>query len=380
MKLFFFMSGAKDIKDKTNPNPVADLTAILKASRPKVVYTHNLADKHDTHVSVALRAVAVLRALPEDMKPERVYGCEVWRALDWLPDDKKVKLDIGARENLAAALMGVFDSQISGGKLDLSSQLVIGVSQSGKAADVLEVIKRGNDDGAITVAVTNDEDSPLAKEARYHLYCNAGEEKSVAATKTFTAQAMLLARIVERVTGDRDLKAELDAAAGLAAESLTKETEIAAASKRFISDRDCYVLGRGMIYGLVLEASLKLQETTYIRSKSYASSDFHHGPFAVMDEGTKAILIAPNDESAADTLEMAKKLKSVKADVTLITNATEKFAGLYNADITTGKSAGKYNSFFAFAPVVQLFACTLAAAKGMSPDNPRGLKKVTITK
>ena len=78
--------------------------------------------------------------------------------------------------------------------------------------------------------------------------------------------------------------------------------------------------------------------------------------------------------------EMAKKLKSVKADVTLITNATEKFAGLYNADITTGKSAGKYNSFFAFAPVVQLFACTLAAAKGMSPDNPRGLKKVTITK
>ena len=87
MKLFFFMSGAKDIKDKTNP--VADLTAILKASRPKVVYTHNLADKHDTHVSVALRAVAVLRALPEDMKPERVYGCEVWRALDWLPDDKR---------------------------------------------------------------------------------------------------------------------------------------------------------------------------------------------------------------------------------------------------------------------------------------------------
>lgn len=267
-----------------------------------------------------------------------------------------------------------------GGKLDLSGQLVIGVSQSGKAADVLEVLRRGNACGAITVSVTNDESSPLAKEAKYHLFCNAGEERSVAATKTFTAQAMLLTRIIERVTGDKTLKAELDAAAGLVADSLKQETAIAAASARFTGDRDCYVLGRGMVYGLVLEASLKLQETTYIRSKSYASSDFHHGPFAVMDEGTKVLMLAPADEAAGDAFEMVKKLAGVKADITLLTNDAKAFEGLYTAKITAGEGAGRYNAFFAFAPVVQLFACTLATAKGMSPDSPRGLKKVTITK
>jgi len=104
------------VKDPAADEPVADLVAILRATRPEVVYTHNLADKHDTHVSVALRALAALRRLAREERPAHVSGCEVWRGLDWLLDEEKVAFDCSARESLQAALLGVFDSQICGGK------------------------------------------------------------------------------------------------------------------------------------------------------------------------------------------------------------------------------------------------------------------------
>ncbi len=118
--LLDYPSGA--VKDAANPAVAADLEQILLAARPDVVYTHNLADKHDTHVAVALRALAALRRLPPAARPRAVYGCEVWRALDWLPDAEKVAFDCSARASLQAALLGVFDSQICGGKrYDLST-------------------------------------------------------------------------------------------------------------------------------------------------------------------------------------------------------------------------------------------------------------------
>lgn len=104
------------VKDAGNPALVDELTRILDAARPKVVYTHNFADKHDTHVAVALRVIAAIRALPEDARPEAVWGCEVWRDLDWMTDSDKVLLDCTPHENLSAALMGTYDSQICGGK------------------------------------------------------------------------------------------------------------------------------------------------------------------------------------------------------------------------------------------------------------------------
>jgi len=104
------------IKDPENEAPIEDLVEILKVAKPRIVYTHNLADKHDTHVATALRVIEAIRKLPDDMKPERVYGCEVWRDLDWLLDADKVVFDVSAHENLQMALLGVFDSQICGGK------------------------------------------------------------------------------------------------------------------------------------------------------------------------------------------------------------------------------------------------------------------------
>lgn len=104
------------VKKPRNDAVVNDLEQILLATRPQVVYTHNLADKHDTHVAVALKALTALRRLPVEARPQAVYGCEVWRALDWLLDEDKVAFDCSARESLQMALLGVFDSQICGGK------------------------------------------------------------------------------------------------------------------------------------------------------------------------------------------------------------------------------------------------------------------------
>jgi LmbE family N-acetylglucosaminyl deacetylase len=113
---------SKIIQDASQTDPVTDLAALLKTSHPRFVYTHNPADKHDTHVAVALRVIAAIRSLPEAERPEKLYGCEVWRDLDWLVDGDKVPFDLTKHENLQAALLGVFDSQICGGKrYDLAS-------------------------------------------------------------------------------------------------------------------------------------------------------------------------------------------------------------------------------------------------------------------
>jgi len=113
---------SKEIKDASQNGPVEDILAILQATKPKFVYTHNLADKHDTHVAVALRVIQALRMLDQAERPERVVGCEVWRALDWMVDSDKVTMDLSTHENLQVALLGVFDSQIAGGKrYDLAS-------------------------------------------------------------------------------------------------------------------------------------------------------------------------------------------------------------------------------------------------------------------
>ncbi len=114
---------SKIVKDPADSRLKEDLRAILAAARPRVVYTHNPADKHDTHIAVVVPVIQAIRELPADQRPEAVHGCEVWRNLDWLPDAEKVVHDVSGHENLAASLNGIFDSQIAGGKrYDLAVQ------------------------------------------------------------------------------------------------------------------------------------------------------------------------------------------------------------------------------------------------------------------
>lgn len=110
------------IKDASRSEPVEDIMALIRVAKPQIVYTHNLADKHDTHVAVALRVIDALRRLDQSERPARLVGCEVWRALDWMVDADKIQMNVSDHENLQFALLGVFDSQIAGGKrYDLAS-------------------------------------------------------------------------------------------------------------------------------------------------------------------------------------------------------------------------------------------------------------------
>ena len=110
------------VKDPTNEQVISELAEIIRQTSPRVISTHNLADKHDTHVSVALRTIQALRTLPSEVRPEKLYGCEVWRDLDWMLDENKVAFDVSAHDNIATALTGVMDSQICGGnRYDLAT-------------------------------------------------------------------------------------------------------------------------------------------------------------------------------------------------------------------------------------------------------------------
>ena len=107
---------SSEVKDPQNTLVIKELQQLIRMAKPKVIYTHNLADKHETHVATAIKVLKAIRELPLELRPEKVYGCEVWRDLDWLPDEAKIVFDLSAHENIAMSLMGVFDSQICGGK------------------------------------------------------------------------------------------------------------------------------------------------------------------------------------------------------------------------------------------------------------------------
>src|SRR5258708_20844392 len=117
-----FAHPSSDVKKRGHPGVAADLLQVFSACKPEVVYLHNPADKHDTHIAVLLRCIEALRSLPAEQRPTRVLGCEVWRDLDWLVDSSKVALDAGRHPELAMELLKVFDSQVTGGKrYDLAS-------------------------------------------------------------------------------------------------------------------------------------------------------------------------------------------------------------------------------------------------------------------
>jgi LmbE family N-acetylglucosaminyl deacetylase len=107
---------SKEVKDSKNTIIENEIKKLLEAARPEVLYTHNLADKHDTHIGVTTKVIRALRQIKKENRPKKVYGCEVWRDLDWMIDSEKVRLNVSGHPNLAASLIEVFDSQIAGGK------------------------------------------------------------------------------------------------------------------------------------------------------------------------------------------------------------------------------------------------------------------------
>ena len=276
------------------------------------------------------------------------------------------------------------------GKINYSNSIIIGCSQSGKAADVLEVIKKGNEQGAITIAVTNDKESPMAKEAKFHLWCVAGEESSVAATKTFSSQLYIMLWLAAELSENKEqllylknLHTEI--------QKVLPQIDVLTAkyADKFKDMQSGFVLSRGLTYPIALEATLKLQETCYIQMKGYAGSDFYHGPMAMVNQTTPVIIYCAESTVdaeikaliRADQIKCIEKMLSLNAPVLLVTNdvlLAGKFAKCNDAFINF--SVSEEVCMFAFALFAQMFACKISCAIGNNPDSPRALNKVTITK
>lgn len=158
----FLNHASSAVKDPANPGPKNDLKALIAATQPEVIYTHNLADKHDTHVSAALRTIAAIRELPAGQRPRKLYGCEVWRDLDWLVDSDKAVFDLSLHEHLQTSLVGVFDSQIAGGKrydlATLARRRAHATYWESHAVDTAQLISFGID---LTPLVQNEKLDPV---------------------------------------------------------------------------------------------------------------------------------------------------------------------------------------------------------------------------
>lgn len=272
-----------------------------------------------------------------------------------------------------------------GAKMKFGHTLVVACSQSGKAADVMEIVKAANECGGITVAITNDENSPLAKLAQYHLCCFAGEEKSVAATKTFSCQLYLALLLVQTLRGGT-VRKDLGEVLKKALPALDKATD--GIAKDFLSVQECFLLSRGVSSAIAFECGLKLQETCYIRARAYHSSDFYHGPMAMIGNGTKVILFAskhsltPQTESvhSEDELKCAEKMAELGASLYIVTDDEKTFEKVGAKTVSVPGLESEELTVFVFALAIQMLACKVSCGKGLNPDSPRALKKVTITK
>lgn len=280
---------------------------------------------------------------------------------------------------------------IYGGKVNYGDCTFIGCSQSGMALDVNESMKLAAKQGAITVAITNNTDSLMAKTAKYHLFCAAGEEKSVAATKTYSAQLFLSMWLAASLAHD---VAMLDKLKSLPDEIRRLTPSIDGLTGEFagaelVNMKGGFVLSRGITYSIAFEQALKLQETAYKQMKGYASSDFYHGPMAMVDASTPVLVYCARgmtDEVAAlavaDQKKSLDKMLSMNAPVYLITDdktLVKEYTG--RAKIAfIDNTLGEECAIFGFALFAQMLACKISCAVGNNPDSPRVLNKITVTK
>ncbi len=281
---------------------------------------------------------------------------------------------LGIPVALAAPSVGT----LYGAQVRYKDALVIAISQSGMAEDARSVLADANECGAVTVSVTNNMDSPVARAAQFSLDCAAGVEKSVAATKTFTAQMFCLALLVAGWAEDERLLGALhDLPEGLQKE-LERANSILEAAREFTFMQQCIVLGRGLLYPVALEAALKMMETTYTNARGFAISDFQHGPLALVTGNTPIFVYCASDETQKDVLRATAQYAGLGAYVITVTDDLKNAKGAQKIFLV--EKSDKYTAPFHFVLFAQLFACGLADAKRTTPDAPRNIKKITVTK
>ena len=253
--------------------------------------------------------------------------------------------------------------------------LVIGISQSGQGDDINEVVRQARSTGALTTAITNTESAPLARIAEHVLLCGVGREHAVAATKTYTSTLAILAALAAEWSGSVPLRDGLDRVGDSATASLSVEDGVRALAQTLIHAERFLTVARGPHLSTALEAALKIAETTGSPTQSFSSADLQHGPIASVAVRTPCLLFQPAGRTQAGMTEIADLLRTRGARVIRFLPTTE------TADDITLHDTGTE----LLAPLVdilpaQLLAYHLTVARGLDPDNPVGLSKVTITR
>lgn len=257
--------------------------------------------------------------------------------------------------------------------------LVLGISQSGKSPDIVSVVAEGRRQGALTAAITNFPESDLGRAAEVVLSLRAGQERSVAATKTYTSELMAIALISAALAGDAEMLATLRAIPDAVTRTLALAPDVLRFAERYRYMKACIVIGRGFNYATAFELALKLKELTYTMVEPYSSADFLHGPLALIEEAFPAIVIAPSGVMLPEIRQFVLTLKERGAETIIISDDDEAL-GQARVPLKLPISVPEWASPLTAIVPGQLFALSLAYVRDFDVDRPRGLRKVTETR
>jgi glucosamine--fructose-6-phosphate aminotransferase (isomerizing) len=260
----------------------------------------------------------------------------------------------------------------------LNGALVIGISQSGQSPDIGAVVDEGRRQGRPTIAITNNPASPLAGAAEYVIPIHAGPEQAIAATKTYTTSLGVLALISAALAEDEERIRQLSRLPELMHQALAGLAAVMVRAERYRYMGHCAVIGRGFNYATAFEIALKIKELTRTVAEPYSSADFRHGPIAMVGNGFPVLVVAPSDTVAEDIRALVNDLKKLGSELLLISDDK---AVLQQAQMPLPLPANIPEWLTPLIAVLpgQLFSLALAQAKGLNPDQPSGLKKVTET-
>lgn len=268
------------------------------------------------------------------------------------------------------SLTTVYDCNV-----DMKNTCMVVISQSGMSKDTIAVMDKAMKNGALTVALTNNAQSPIAKNADFHLFMDVEEEKSVAATKTYIGELFALYMLTEALGGNLDC--DMNKLADRIQEILNLNPEIEKVAKKLYTKNNFIILSRGTMLGTGDECALKLTECCYLFNRSYSSANFMHGPLSLLDDKANVILLAPDCECKQEFIDMAKRAKGLGANLTVFSDVPE-ILELATDKIVMPK-ANTVEAPVLYGTAISLLALNIGLAKGLNVDTPRNLNKVTIT-
>jgi glucosamine--fructose-6-phosphate aminotransferase (isomerizing) len=261
----------------------------------------------------------------------------------------------------------------------IADALVVAISQSGQSPDIVSVVEEGRRQGALTLAITNDGNSPLADAAELVVDTVAGPEKAVAATKTYTAQLTAIAMLSVALGGNGEQREWLGRLPSLVEDALKLDETVKEASDRYRYMNECVVLGRGFNYATAHEWSLKLKELACVVAEPYSSADFQHGPVALARQGFPVFAVVPGGTIDQEIIKLLTELVQEQKVELLAISSEGSALALANTALQLPERLPEWITPIPAIVPAQLFCYHLTRAKGYNTEGPRGLSKVTLT-